>query len=288
MKTPFIFTEAYSCADILKNCLESFYKYHDDPVHVFGTKEDLEFLKKYEKIKPIIIESGSNIDKFYDFGHAGTARIFSETILNYSDTDHIIHFDSDLIFRSKCINEITSKLNEGYDLVGPPRLYKNNPCNRNDIKHLPDVISTCFMGFNRNKITTKNIDELTYQINGIVAWQNTAVLDFFDYISLDILNNGGKIYFFDYDQTGGSNQLGKRDNKYGPLNKEFEYGEWYIHFAGIGSGCRVYKKGYQHSNQSYGNWALKRYALYKKLIEKQTIPNIDIDENLYETYKDLF
>lgn len=283
----FIFTEAYSCGDILQNCLNSFYNHHDDVIHVFGTEEDLNFLKNFDKVKPIIIQPDSAIDRLYKFGHPGTARIFSETILNFSKTDKIIHFDSDLIFKTNCLNQIKNKLNEEYDLVGPVRPYKHNLCNRDDVRHLPDVIATCFMGFNKKYLKTKNIDELTYQINGNVLWKNTNVLDFFDYVSLDILNNGGKSYFFDFNSTGGSNEFGNRNNKYDELNKEFECGDWYIHFAGIGSGCRIYKKGYENSDTSYGNWALKRYALYKKLIDKKQIENIKIDENLYNLYKDL-
>ena len=41
MSKAFIFTEAYGCGLILKNCLESFFKYHpDEKVHVFGTFKD--------------------------------------------------------------------------------------------------------------------------------------------------------------------------------------------------------------------------------------------------------
>ena len=51
MSDYFIFTEAYNCADILKNCLKSFYKYHDDVVHVYGTKKDLDELEEFDLIK---------------------------------------------------------------------------------------------------------------------------------------------------------------------------------------------------------------------------------------------
>lgn len=281
----FIFTEAYNCSDILKNCLKSFYKYHDDVVHIFCTEEDLDNLKEFDKIKPILIFKNSYIDLAYKFGHLGTARIFSEAILN-SNCNNIIHFDSDLIFKTKCLDKIKEKLNEGYDLVGPCRPYKNNANNRDDIRDLPDVIATCFMGFKKDKLITTNIDDLTYRINGL-AYKNREVLDFFDNISLQILDKNGKAYYFDYDFTGGSNHKGSRKNKYGDLNKEIDVGDWYVHFAGIGSGSKIFKKGLERVHSGYGNWALERYFLYKKIIENVSLnDNIVNDEkcNYYKKY----
>ena len=54
----------------------------------------------------------------------GTAAIFSESILNNSTSNKIIHFDSDLIFKQECLSKIKEKLDAGYSLVGPPRPYK--------------------------------------------------------------------------------------------------------------------------------------------------------------------
>lgn len=287
MTNPFIFTEAYNCADILKNCLESFYKYHDDPIYVFGKEEDLELLKNFDKIIPILIEKNSPIDYLYQYGHAGTARIFSEVITKYATSNMIIHFDSDLIFKEKCIDKILDKLIDGYDIVGPVRAYKNNPCGRDDIRHMQDVVATCFFGFNKDKITRVSVDDLVYQINGMVPYNQNQVLDFFDYISFDILNNGGKIFYLDYENTGGANHLGHRINKYGDLNKDIDCGDWFIHFAGIGSGARIYKNGLQQSHPGYAEWAIKRFALYKKLIENIDISNIEIDLERLELYKKL-
>ena len=91
----------------------------------------------------------------------------------------------------------------------------------------------------------------------------------------------------DYKNTGGANHLGNRVNKYGELNKDIDCGDWFIHFAGIGSGARIYKNGLQQSHPGYADWAIKRFALYKKLIENIDIPNIAIDSERLELYKKL-
>jgi hypothetical protein len=287
MSEYFIFTEAYNCADILKNCLKSFYRYHNDIVYVYGTESDFEELKDFPLIKKIVITPNSPIDMFYTNGHMGTAAIFSDAILNNSTSNKIIHFDSDLIFRQECLSQIKEKLDEGFDLVGPTRPYKHNLNGRDDIRHLPDVVATCFFGFNKDKINILNYNELTSSINGRDFF-NHATLDFFDYISFLIAYNGGKIHYFDHNHVGGPNTLGNRDNKYGKINHDIDHGDWFTHFAGIGSGARIYKKGFQNCNKSYGEWALKRYAMYKKLFENLNIPNINIDEEYYNLYKKYF
>jgi len=284
MSDYFIFTEAYNCADILKNCLNSFYKYHDDIVHVYGREEDLDQLKDFKLIKPIVIEPTSEINFFYKKGHYGTAAIFAKAILVDSTCDNIIHFDSDLIFKKECISKIKDKLNNDYSLVGPPRPYKYNLNNRDDIRHMPDVVATCFFGFKKNKINITDINELTPSICGR-NFENQPILDFFDYVSFLILKNGGKIFNFNHDDVGGPNNMGNRVNKYMELNEDLDCGDWYIHFAGIGSGSKIFKQGYEFVDKHYANWALERYAVYKKLIENVDILNVKINKQRYELYK---
>jgi len=285
MSEYFIFTESYNCSDVLKHCLKSFYKYHNDNVYVFCTKNDLDELKEFRRIIPILIEENSDIDILYSQGHAGTARIFAEAILNHSGKiNNIIHFDSDLIFRQECISNIKIKLKDNYDLVGPVRPYKFNLNGRNDIRHMQDVVATCFLGFNKSKISITNIDDLTDYING-KPFRGKAILDFFDNISFDILDSGGRIYTFDYNQTGGPNKYGDRKNIYDVLNEDLDYGDWFIHFAGVGSGSKIYKKGYESTNVGYSTWALKRYAVYKSLVENIEINNIQIDKEKLDLYK---
>lgn len=282
----FIFTEAYNCSDILKNCLKSFYKYHDDTIYVFGTENDIKNLSEFNKIVPIIIGAGTIIDKAYSYGHLGTARIFSEAILNYSKSKYVIHFDSDLIFKTDCLTQIKQKFKEGYDLIGPVRPYKHNLNGRDDIRHMADVVATCFIGFNKEKITSTNLDELMYQVNG-QPFEGNPTLDFFDYVSFDIIKNNGKAFYFDFEQTGGPSQTGSRINKYKNLNEDIDCGDWYIHFAGIGSGSKIYKTGIQNTHTGYADWAVKRYSLYKKLIENEDILNVPYDKEKLELYKEL-
>ena len=283
----FIFTEAYNCADILNNCLKSFYKYHSDTVHVYGTKKDLDELDNFCLIKKIEIPLNSMIDLFYSQGHMGTAAIFAQSILYDSPCNHIIHFDSDLIFKQECISHIKEKLQNGYSLVGPPRPYKHNLNGRDDIRHLEDVVATCFFGFDKTKITIDNFIELTHSINGR-NFNGQPTLDFFDYVSFLILHNNGKPFYLNTDDVGGPDRFGNRDNKHGTINKDIDFGDWFTHFAGIGSGSRIYKKGLQNSSRGYGEWALKRYALYKKLFDNIEIPGVTIDENYYNLYKKYF
>jgi len=282
----FIFTEAYNCSDILKNCLKSFYKYHDDNVYVYGTETDIKNLSEFDKIIPIIIEPGSIIDQAYSYGHMGTARIFSESILKHSKSNFLIHFDSDIIFKKECLSFIKQKLLDGFDLIGPVRPYKYNLNGRDDIRHMEDVVATCFLGFNKEKITSKNVDELMYQIHGS-PFEGNPTLDFFDYISFDILKHSGKPYYFDFEETGGPNQYGNRVNKYKELNEDIDCGDWYIHFAGIGSGSKIYKTGVQSMHTGYAEWALNRYGLYKKLIENEDIFGINYDKEKLKLYKGL-
>lgn len=285
MSKYFIFTESYNCSDILKHCLRSFYKYHNDQIYTFCTKNDLDELKEFKKIIPILIEENSDIDILYSQGHAGTARIFAEAILKHSgEINNIIHFDSDLIFKQECISKIKEKLDEGYDLIGPVRPYKFNLNGRDDIRHLQDVVATCFLGFNKSKISIKDINNLTDYING-KYFKQRAILDFFDNISFDILDNFGKIYTFNNNQTGGPNEYGNRKNKYEILNEDLDYGDWFIHFAGVGSGSKIYKKGYESTNIAYSSWALKRYAIYKSLIENVEIDDVQIDREKLNLYK---
>lgn len=286
MSDTFIFTEAYNCSDILKNCLKSFYRYHEDSVHVFGTSKDLENLKDFNKIIPIAIEENSDISHAYKHGHLGTARIFAKAIMEYGkDYKKFVHFDSDLIFKKSCLSNIKSKLDEGYDLVGPVRPYKHNLNKRDDVRHMPDVSATCFFGFNSSKLNYPSIDELTYAINGSYQFKGNPVLDFFDHVSLTLLDNNGKFYKFHFDETGGPNEFGNKLNKYGLLNDDLDCGDWYIHFAGIGSGCKLYHTGIQQAHPGYAEWAINRYGLYKKLIEEIQLENVSIDSVKYELYK---
>ena len=128
MKNIYIFTEAFNCGLILKKCLESFFNFHKNTVvNVFGTDKDFKDIGFFKNVNYIDLTLNQEVKSHYKNGHLGTAYIGSRVIKEYSEGyDYIIHFDSDVIFRKESLSLLTDKINEGYDLIGPVRCYKNN------------------------------------------------------------------------------------------------------------------------------------------------------------------
>lgn len=283
----FIFTEAYDCGLILKKCLESFFKYHpDEIVNVFGTSNDFKELGKFKNVEYIEMSEDQELRECFKHGHMGTAHIGARVITEFSkDSNYVIHFDSDLIFKKESISLLKNKINEGYDLIGPRRCYKNNMNNRTDLSELSDVSQTYFYAFNKNKITYRNFNELRQMIVGYHNPLGHPILDYFDPVSFDILKNGGKIFFLDVDLVGGLTEDGNRKNKFEELNSDLDFGENLIHFAGIGSGLKFYKKGPGNADKSYVDWAKKRYGVYHKLFYGERLEGIEYDEKNYELLK---
>ena len=116
--------------------------------------------------------------------------------------------------------------------------------------------------------------------------KNNPVLDYFDPVCFDILSNGGKICFLDPDKVGGLTEKGGRDNKYGALNEDLDFGDNLIHFAGIGSGMKFHFKGGGTVHQSYVDWALKRFNVYHKLFYNERIKDVAFDEDAYNLLKE--
>ena len=149
-----IYTEIYNCGLIGKKCLESFFKYHPDiKIYVAGTCKDFKELGKFKNIEYIDFTGDINLLNMYkNAGHLGTAYIFSKVLKNeYGDYNKIIHFDSDVIFRAECLSYILDKFSEGYDLIGPRRLYEKNEANKSgQYDGISDVVGTYFFGYNNN------------------------------------------------------------------------------------------------------------------------------------------
>lgn len=282
----FIFTISYNCGKILKKALETFYKYHDHKIHVFGTYKDFKYLKEFSsKLEFIEMSSDDILTKYYEHGHYGTAYIFAKVLKReYGDYNKIIHFDSDLIFRDECISDIINSFDEGFDLIGQRRNYKNNKCNRNDLDNLPDVVGTCFFGANLNKINDYDFNVLHKMIVGAYNPYQHPILDFFDPVSFDIINNGGKVKYLLNENFGGMDENGNQDNGYLELNKLMDFGKKIIHFAGIGSGMNFYNNGNKNVPSSYADWAKERYALYVKLFYDEDI-EINFNKKTLELIK---
>lgn len=281
---PFIFTEAFNCGLILKKCLESFFKYHPDTVvNVFGTFKDFKELGKFKNVEYHELSEDRELAECFKHGHLGTAHIGAKVIKEISKGhDYIIHFDSDVIFRKESLSLLTNKIEEGYDLIGPRRCYKNNMNGRTDLSNLSDVSQTYFYAFNKNKISDYDFPTLRNMIVGFHNPLNHPILDYFDPVSFDILKNGGKIFFLNVNQVGGLTEEGNRKNNFLELNSDMDFGENIIHFAGVGSGMKFYFKGTENAAKSYADWALKRFALYYKTFYDKDIENVSVDENIYK------
>ena len=286
-KTPFIFTEAYNCGLILRKCLESFFKFHPDTiVNVFGTAKDFKELGRFPNVEYNDLTDDEQLRECFKNGHLGTAHIGTRVIKEFSNgSDYIIHFDSDIIFKKESISLLTEKINEGYDLIGPVRCYKNNMNGRKDLSHLKDVAQTYFYAFNKMKIGNYDFNTLRQMVVGYHNPLNHPILDYFDPVSFDILKNGGKVFFLNPDDVGGLTLEGNRKNKFEKINTDMDFGDNLMHFAGIGSGIKFYQKGADNAAPQYVEWALKRFALYSKVILDKEIENVSVDNEIYELLK---
>jgi hypothetical protein len=287
MNNIFIFTICYNCGKILKKALETFFKFHPDAkVHVFGTAKDFKDIKEFSKNLEFIELSGDDILKgYYKNGHLGTAYIVSKVLKKeYGNYNKIIHFDSDVIFRDECLSDIITGFNEGYDLVGQRRSYEKNRCNRDDLKGIPDVIGTCFFGMNLEKLPDYNFETLHRMVVGYHNPHPHPTLDFFDPISFDILYRGGRIKYLNNNEYGASDENGSWVNDNPELNLLFDFGNKFIHFAGIGSGMNFYYNGDGSVPASYSVWAKERFSLYMKLFFDEDL-TVAYNQETYDKIK---
>lgn len=280
----FIFTELYRCGKVGRIALKSFCYHHPNtPVHVFCTEEDIFWLGEHPNV---IVENSAawkHVQKGFDQGHSGTARLWSEVIRSRPET-YIIHFDSDVIFLAECLSDITSKFNEGFDLVGSIRNYRHNPNNRDDVRHLPDLCQTAFFGFNRKKITRFPRYLLRRMCKGTFNPYFHPVIDFFDPVMFDIIRNGGRVFHLSQEDYGGCDYYGKRrGGPYPTLNTSLDIGKKFIHFSSVESGMNFYEHAEHISNvpESYKSHALERYALFCRLFYNETIRH-NVNEEVYQ------
>lgn len=288
MKDTFVFTIGYNCGLILNKCLQSFHKYHDVKIHVFGTHKDIKQIERHKNNEYVELSGDLQLKEFYKNGHLGTAYIWAGILSGkYTNCKKIIQIDSDIIFRQECLSDITSKFDEGFDLIGPRRSYEKNPCNRNDLIGLKDVVSTYFVGVNKEKISRYDFDTLIRMTAGYFNPLNHPILDFFDPISFDILKNGGKISFLNVEDYGSTDENGTKVNSFGELNVLMDFGKKIAHFGGVGSGLNFYTNGNGNVPASYADWAKNRYALYSKLFYNEDL-YVHYDETAYKTLKPYF
>lgn len=314
----YIFTEIVNCGKIGKIALDSFHKHHQHIVHVYGTVEDFNQITFHPK--NVLIPVSEKIQNGYVHGHVGTALLW-ETVIKTAPNNTFIHFDSDVVFRANTIDEIITKGND-FDLIGPIRNYQYNPHNRNDIRYLADICQTNCTLFKRSFISERYLHttfSLGARIRGLlnqspklfvrnIKWsikrlllKNTMsrfaqmihgtwnpfpfpTLDFFDPVMFDMIQNGARIYHLDFNNVGGWDRYGSRDNIFKEINNfegpyKLDYGKKLIHFSCVGSGMNFYlhpdrKKGI---GEHYVQASLDRYALFCKVFYNEVLPTVSLD-----------
>lgn len=322
----YIYTEIVNCGKIGKIALDSFHKYHNYKVHVYGTKADFDLITHHDN--NIFIEVEENILKGYEKGHIGTALLWEKIIKNCT-VPYMIHFDSDVIFRANIVDEMMEKSKE-YDLIGPMRNYHHNPQHIKEVRHLTDLCQTNCTLFNKTYISNKylqsknvlslpniktifslsllqiarrikwfiknniilkrhHLSEFAQMIHGTYAPFTFPTIDFFDPVMFDMVMNGAKIYHLDFDEVGGCNVYGKRDNAFKEINNfptpyKLDFGSKLVHFSCVGSGMNFYhhKETMRGIGGHYVNCALDRYALFCKTFYNEDLLDINIDLNKYK------
>ena len=289
----FIFVIAYNCGKVLNKMLETFHAQHDAKIHIFGTHKDFKSALKHPNNEYIEMSSDDLLKQYFKQGHLGTAYIWSKVLKReYGNYNKIIQIDSDVIFRKECLSDILTKFDEGYDLIGPRRPYKNIKTipahmTKEEIINLEDVVSTFFLGVNLNKISEYDFNTLHRMVAGYYNPIGHSIIDFFDPISFDILKNEGKVCYLNYEDYGTCDENGSSDNGHSEMNKLFDFGNKIIHFAGIGSGMNFYYNGNGSVPETYTSWAKERYSLYVKLFYDETI-DIPYNEEIYNKIKTFF
>jgi len=261
-----IFTEIVGVAPIGEVMLKSYLKYHSDTICVYCSEEDRNYLSKNidsATVEYIIVND--DILNAYQQGHLGTAKIYADIFLD-STVEDIIHIDSDVIFKKESLSLIKNELSNGCALVGPIRRYKENPNNRPDCEYRENIVSTFFFGFKNSYVTKRSKEHLIAMFMGNSV-DGQPIIDCFDPISFDILQNGGRIYHLPRQEVGGFSETGTDSNIGDFLNCDLEYGENIIHFAGIGSGFRKFKGDAPYMSEGYALWALERYKMFSNLFD---------------------
>lgn len=283
----YIFTEVINCGIIGRVAFQTFHKFHNRKLHIYGRTEDFRQIEDHPNNVYHLLDNEPDILNAFQFGHRGTSLVWTKAILEAKEK-YLIHIDSDVVFRGDAVEEVIQRLGE-YDIVGSMRNYPNNPHkHRNDVRHLPDVTSTYCFGFNKelirvdqpqllarlveNTLDPMVVAELRYRYSW---YQYTPTLDYFDPVAFIILQHGGKVFLIDNDVLGGFDNNGGKVNKYGELNLDCDFGDKIIHFASVGSGLNFLQKLQAKETIQVPEWyveyALGKLDLYLRLFYNKNI-----------------
>lgn len=265
----FMFTEIYGCGKIARIALLSLHKHCPNlRINVYGTPDDFLWVPELINNPKFTFHDIASDKKMLNAwnlqGHAGTANLWSKLILE-KKAKYYVHFDSDVIITGDAFSPINLALEKGADLVGTYRNYKHNLNNRDDVRHLNDVVQTAIFAFNIEKISAHSFDELYRMCLGGFNPLGHPVIDFFDPVMFEILSNGGKAHFLEFDEFGGTNFLGNRENVLKQFNTTVaDIGSLFCHFASVGSGLKFATKPVSRVlvSESYCEFAIKKYTLF--------------------------
>lgn len=289
----FIFAIAYNCGKVLNKMLESFHEHHDAKIHIIGTHRDFKDAMKHKNNEYIEVSTDEQLKEHFKQGHQGTSYVWAKIMSGqYGPCKKIIQIDSDVIFREECLSDILNKFDEGYDLIGPRRPYKNIKTipahmDESQVRNLDDVVSTFFIGVNLEKVGNYDFNTLHRMVAGYYNPIGHVIIDFFDPVSFDIIKNGGKIHYLDFKEYGSTDDKGNSDNGFENMNVLFDFGSKIIHFAGIGSGMNFYYNGNGNVPETYTEWAKKRFSLFMKVFYNEDI-NFEYGQEEYESIKKYF
>ena len=263
-----------------KSYLESGINLEKYPLNVFGYKSDLDLIPNNVGIKKINLGYfGLRETRFinnyalrflYKRGHRGTAALWA-AIIRYRKKGYLIHIDSDTILIGNVVQRIVDLISREISLVGPARPYLKNAQGVHFESGARDLVQTCIFSVRIEPWMSQfPLRKLFKMILGTFDEKGRKILDFFDPVSMKILDDGGTIMHLDFNSVGGINNLGSRRNSYSELNdfntlRKIDVGSDFIHFSAVGSGVNVHTNKKHKLPFEYAEYAMDRYALYSQI-----------------------
>jgi hypothetical protein len=293
----FVFTEVVNCGLIGRIAFRTFHQFHNRKLHIYGRTEDFLQVEYHPNNVYHSLDGNEEILQAFQAGHKGTSKVWTKAILDAKEK-YLVHIDSDVIFRGDAVEEVVQKLGE-FDLVGSMRNYPNNPHkHRNDVRHLPDVTATYCFGFNKElipirephlleRLVENSLDnQVIGELRSRYSWYKyEPTLDYFDPVAFIMIQHGAKVCILDKDVMGGFDNEGGKQNKYGALNKDCDFGDKIVHFASVGSGLnflsKIQKKEPIQVPSWYVEYALGKLDLYLRLFYNSKILPDDQSKFLY-------
>ncbi len=293
MPTTFVYMDIYRCAKIARIAVESYLQhYKNQNIYLYGVPEDFKWFSDLMTFGNVVFVDISDDDlllkRWNIHGHWGTAHLWAK-LIKEREEDFLIHLDSDIVFRGPALDPIFTQIEMGFDLIGSSRNYKNNFNNQDNVRHLPDLVQTAIFAFNRHKISDHPFEELVEMSRGNFNPLGHPVIDFFDPVMFEMIKNDAKVFHLEIEEYGGTHRDGHRNNKYGELNKYFDIGDLFLHFASVGSGMKYFYDPFTRffTPKSYVQHGIERYWLFCNVFYQQNLSIAEKGkaEKIYQQFK---